>query len=71
MGHVRDLWTDPKPVGARTRPRNDRWERGKRWLATWSVDGQVRSKLSRRRMQPRVGCGPATWAYRRNGKDHR
>lgn len=44
MGHVRDLWTDPKPVGARTRPRNDRWGRGKRWLATWSVDGRVRSK---------------------------
>lgn len=44
MGHVRDLWTDPPPEGARRRVRNERWGRGKRWLATWSEDGRVRSK---------------------------
>ncbi len=44
MGHVRDMWTDPPPAGAKKRTRNERWGRGKRWLARWDEAGTPRSK---------------------------
>lgn len=37
MGHVVDKWTDPGPSGRRVR--NDRWGRGKRYLARWTERG--------------------------------
>ena len=47
MGYTKDLWTRPGPSG--TRVRNERWGRGKRWLACWiDPEGQERSKAFRK-----------------------
>lgn len=44
MGYVVDKWTD-RPADGGRRVRNDRWGRGRRWLARWSdPDGRDRSK---------------------------
>lgn len=47
MGFTKDLWTRPAPGedGKMQRVRNDRWGKGKRWLACWlDPDGQEKSK---------------------------
>lgn len=47
MGFTKDQWRRPvrQPDGTTKRIRNDRWGKGKRWLAVWHDDtGQERSK---------------------------
>jgi integrase len=38
MGYTKDLWTRPLP-GSSSREHNDRWGKGKRWLACWTDPG--------------------------------
>lgn len=45
MARVRDLW-----VSSRTRQRTARYGSGKRWLAEWAADGQVRTRAFDRRV---------------------
>ncbi|GAA0936348.1 site-specific integrase [Actinocorallia libanotica] len=58
MGFTKDLWTRPDPTGAKdkngkpVRLRNDRWGKGKRWLACWiDPDGSERSQAFRTRVE--------------------
>jgi len=47
MGFTKDLWTRavPQPDGKVRRERNDRWGKGRRWLAVWhDEDGAERSR---------------------------
>jgi integrase len=48
MGYTKDLWTRPDPDDKRRRVHNDRWGKGKRWLACWTdPDGSEKSKAFR------------------------
>ena len=54
MGYTKDLWTRPEsgPDGKTIRVRNERWGKGKRWLAGWiDPDGAERSKVFRTRVE--------------------
>ncbi|MQY07266.1 tyrosine-type recombinase/integrase [Actinomadura macrotermitis] len=47
MGYTKDLWTRPEETsdGKTKRVRNERWGKGKRWLACWtSPEGKEQSK---------------------------
>jgi integrase len=48
MGYTKDLWTRPEtgPDGKTIRVRNERWGKGKRWLAGWlDPNGKERSQV--------------------------
>jgi len=48
MGYTKDLWTRPDGNGGREH--NNRWGRGKRWLACWTdPDGREDTKAFRKK----------------------
>ena len=68
MGYTKDLWTKPQkqPDGKIKRVPNDRWGKGKRWLACWQTpDGNERTKAFR-------GKTPANnyWRDMESARDH-